>query len=106
MFGGSVMIDFILYALPWWWPLVIAIPAGLLAARYFGVNAAILVGVLAMAATIYAKGRKAGASVEVAKQQQADTKARDVIHEKKEDVRSIPSTPAGKAERDRRFDRW
>jgi len=100
------MIDFILYALPWWAPLVIAVPAGLLAARYFGVNAAILIGVLAIAATIYAKGRKVGSAVEVEKQHKADEHARDFIREKKEDVRAIPNTPAGKAERDARFNKW
>lgn len=100
------MIDFVINVMPWWAPLVVAVPAALLAARYFGVNAAILVGVLAIAATIYAKGRKTGAAVEVQKQRKADDHARDVIAEKKEDVRSIPSTPAGKAERDARFDKW
>lgn len=100
------MIDFIINIMPWWAPLVVAVPAALLAARYFGVNAGILVGVVAIAATIYAKGRKAGAAVEVEKQHKADDHARDVIHETKEDVRAIPNTPAGKAERDERFNKW
>lgn len=100
------MIDLIVNIMPWWAPLIIAVPAALLAARYFGVNAAILVGVLAIAATIYAKGRKTGAAVEVQKQHKADDHARDVILKKKEDVRAIPNTPAGKAERDARFNKW
>lgn len=100
------MIDFILYALPWWAPMVIGIPAAVLAARYFGINAAIVVGVLAMAATIYAKGRKSGVVAEQVKQERADTKSRSTIHDIKEDVRSIPATPAGNQRRKERFDRW
>lgn len=92
--------------MPWWGWFVLSIGAGLVAFRLFGLNgllAALLVGASVAA---YAKGRKAGVTVERAKQVAADTKARDTIYDVKEDVRSIPNTPAGKAERDKRFDRW
>ena len=98
--------DWLLNTMPWWGWFVIAAGAGLLSLRLFGFNGLIAALVAGAAASTYAKGRKAGVTVERAKQQQADTRARDVIHEKKEDVRSIPQTPAGKAERDERFDRW
>lgn len=100
------MIEFIVQVLPWWAPLIVAVPAAVLAFRYFGINAALLVAGIAIAATVYARGRKTGAAVEVAKQQRADTKARETIHDIKEDVRSIPSTPAGSKQREERFNRW
>lgn len=98
--------DWIFNALPWWGWLVIAAGAGLLSLRLFGFNGLITALAAGAAAAVYAKGRKTGETAERAKQVQADTRARDVIHEKKEDIRSIPSTPAGKAERNERFTRW
>lgn len=100
------MMDLIFNLMPWWGWLVVAAVAAVIAIRLFGFNAAIAVLVAGAAAAVYAKGRKAGVTVERAKQDAADNHARDVIHEKKEDVRSIPDTPAGKAERDERFNRW
>lgn len=100
------MTDFIFHLLPWWGWAVIAIPIAFVAFKYLGFNGTIAVIAAGLAATIYAKGRKTGAAVEVEKQHKADDHARDVIHETKEDVRSIPNTPAGKAERNDRFDRW
>ena len=98
--------DWILNLVPWWAWLIVAVPIALLALKYLGFNGLLAVLAAGAAAALYAKGRKAGATVERTKQQQADNRARDVIHDKKEDVRSIPSTPAGKAERNKRFDRW
>ena len=100
------MIDFVLASVPWWAWLVIAVPAALLALKYLGFNATIGLLGAGVAATLYARGRARGVQIERAKQTRADQKARDVIHQKKEDVRSIPSTPAGKAERNERFDKW
>lgn len=98
--------DFILNVMPWWAWGAIAIPAGFLALRFLGFNGLIAVLVAGASAAIYAKGRKAGVTVERGKQQQADNKSRTTIHDIKEDVRSIPSTPAGQAERKERFTRW
>lgn len=98
--------DFILNVVPWWAWLVIAIPAAFLCFRYLGFNATIALAAAAAAGAIYAKGRKSGVAVEQAKQERADTKARTTIHDIKEDVRSIPATPKGAAERKERFDRW
>lgn len=98
--------DFILNLVPWWAYLILAAVAGLFALRWFGFTGLITALMVGAAIASYAKGRKAGVTVERAKQTQADTKARDVIHEKKEDVRSIPQTPAGKAEKRERLDRW
>lgn len=98
--------DWLFHLVPWWAWLVIAVPIGFVAFKYLGFNGTVAVLGAAAAAALYGKGRKAGAEVEQAKQHQADDHARDVIHETKEDVRSIPNTPAGKAERDERFDRW
>lgn len=100
------MMDLIFNLMPWWGWLVVSAIAAVITIRLFGFNAAIAVMIAGATAAVYAKGRKTGATVERAKQDAADNHARDVIHEKKEDVRSIPSTPAGKAERDRRFNRW
>lgn len=91
---------------PWWGWFAISIGAGVLALRWFGFNGLIAALVIGAAASTYAKGRKAGASTERAKQERADNMARETIHDIKEDVRSIPATPAGDAERDKRFDRW
>lgn len=93
-------------ALPWWGWLVIAGGAGLLSLRLFGFNGLIAALAAGAALATYAKGRKSGVAVEQAKQAQADTKARTTIHDIKEDVRSIPATPKGAAERKERFDRW
>lgn len=98
--------DFILNVVPWWAWIVVAVPIALLALKYLGFNATIGLLGAGVAATLYARGRAQGVQTERAKQQKVDQKARDVIHEKKEDVRSIPATPAGKAERNQRFDRW
>lgn len=92
--------------MPWWGWLAVSGVAGVLALRWFGFNGLIAALVIGAAASTYAKGRRAGATIERAKQDRADTQARETIHEVKEDVRSIPDTPAGKAERDKRFDRW
>lgn len=92
--------------MPWWGWFVISAGAGVLALRWFGFNGLIAALAAGAAAAAYAKGRKSGVTTERAKQQQADTKARETIHDVKEDVRSIPNTPAGKAERDKRFSRW
>lgn len=92
--------------LPWWGWMAIAGGVGVLAIRWLGFNGLIAALVAGAALATYAKGRKAGVTIERAKQQQADTKARETIHDIKEDVRSIPSTPEGKAERDRRVNRW
>jgi hypothetical protein len=98
--------DIIINLMPWWGWFVLAAPFAFLALRYLGFNGLIAVIALGAAATIYAKGRKAGVAVEREKQVQADNRARTTIHDIKEDVRSIPSTPAGDAERNKRFDRW
>lgn len=98
--------DLIFNLMPWWGWLVVSAVAAAIAIRLFGFNTAIAVLIAGATAAVYTKGRKTGATVERAKQDAADNRARDVIHEKKEDVRSIPSTPAGKAERDQRFNRW
>jgi hypothetical protein len=97
---------FLLDLMPWWGWFVISIGAGVLALRWFGFNGLTAALVVGAAASTYAKGRKSGVATEQAKQQQADNKARETIHDIKEDVRSIPDTPAGKAERDERFSRW
>jgi hypothetical protein len=98
--------DWIINAVPWWAWLVIAVPAALLALKYLGFSATIGLLGAGAAAVIYARGKAAGRSVEKERQHRADDAAREIIHEKKEDVRSIPSTPAGQAERNERFDRW
>ena len=98
--------DFILNMLPWWSWVLIAVPFALLALRYLGFNGLITVIAAGAAAAVYAKGRKSGAAVERNKQVQADTKARETIHDIKEDVRSIPSTPAGDQQHKDRFNRW
>jgi hypothetical protein len=82
------------------------LPAALLTLKYFGFNGLIAALAAGAAAATYAKGPKAGVTVERTKQQQVDTRAGDVIHQKKEDVCSIPPTSAGKAERNEGFDRW
>lgn len=92
--------------LPWWWPLAAALPLGLLLWRYFGLNGLLAALFAGAAGAIHARGRKAGVTAEREKQNKADDHARQTIHEIKEDVRSIPATPAGDAERNRRFDRW
>lgn len=97
---------FLLDLVPWWGWLAISAVAGVLALRWFGFNGLIAALAAGAAAALYAKGRKSGVATEQAKQQQADNKARDTIQNVKEDVRSIPNTPAGKAERDERFERW
>lgn len=98
--------DIILNLVPWWAWLIIAGGAGILALRWLGFNGLIAALVLGGIVATYAKGRKAGVTAEAAKQQKADNKARDTIHEIKEDVRSIPKTPQGKAERNERVNRW
>ena len=98
--------DSILDLMPWWGWAVVAAPIAFLAMRYLGFNGLIAVLVAGAAASVYAKGRKAGVAVERNKQVQADTKARETIHDIKEDVRSIPATPAGSQERKDRFSRW
>jgi len=100
------MMDFILDIMPWWGWLVIAAPAGFLSLRYLGVNATVILGIAAVALAIFAKGRKAGVEVERERQHQAEDGAREIIHETREDVRSIPSTPDGEVERKSRFNRW
>ena len=91
---------------PWWGWLVAAAPFVYLAFRFFGFNGAVAVLLGALGASVLAKARASGAKSERDKQRAADDHARDVIHQRKEDVRSIPDTQAGKAERDERFSRW
>lgn len=91
---------------PWWGWLIIASPFAFLSFRWFGFNGLIAVALAALFAAGKAKSFKAGQHAEASRQVAADTKARDVIHKKKEEVRAIPSSPAGKAERDRRLSRW
>lgn len=98
--------DFILNLMPWWGWAVVAVPFAFLALRYLGFNGLVAVLVAGAAAAVYAKGRKAGVTAEHNKQVQADNKARTTIHDIKEDVRSIPSTPAGDQQRKDRFNRW
>lgn len=52
------------------------------------------------------QGKKEGVQQEQARQVQAESKAKDVVHEVKEDIRSIPPTPEGKTERNERAERW
>jgi stringent starvation protein B len=96
----------ILEFMPWWGWTIAAAPLAFLALRYLGFNGMIAVLVAGAAAAVYAKGRKAGVAVERDKQVQADNKSRTTIHDIKEDVRSIPSTPAGDQQRKDRFNRW
>lgn len=97
---------FLLDLVPWWGWFIVSAGAGVLALRWFGFNGLITALAVGAAAATYAKGRKSGVATERAKQQQADDKARETIHDVKEDVRSIPNTPAGDAERNERFSRW
>jgi len=92
--------------LPWWWPLAAALPIGLVLWIYFGLNGLLAALLAGGVASVYARGRRAGVTAERVKQRQADDQARQTIHEIKEDVRAIPASSEGKAERDRRFDRW
>lgn len=96
----------ILEFMPWWGWGVVAAPFAFLALRYLGFNGMIAVLVAGAAAAVYAKGRKTGVAAERGRQEQADNKARTTIHDIKEDVRSIPNTPAGNQQRKERFDRW
>lgn len=98
--------SWLLDLMPWWGWFVISVGAGLLALRLFGFNGLMVALAAGAAAATYAKGRKSGVTTERAKQVAVDTKARETIHDVKEDVRSIPNTPAGTAERNERFDRW
>lgn len=98
--------NFIFDLIPWWGYLVIAAVAGVLALRWFGIHGLIVALLAGGAVASYARGRRSGVQIERAKQVQADTRAREVIHDRKEDVRSIPNTPAGQTERRERFDRW
>lgn len=100
------MMDWLFNTVPWWGWFVVAAGAGFLAMRWLGFNGLIAALVAGATAAVYARGRRAGATAEQAKQQQADTKARETIHDIKEDVRSIPATPAGSQERKDRFSRW
>lgn len=96
----------ILDLMPWWAWLVAAVPFAVLAFRWLGFNGAIAVLFAGLGAAVSTKSYQSGAAGERDRQRQADDRARDVIHEKKEDVRAIPNTPAGAAERNQRFDRW
>jgi len=99
-------VSWLLDLVPWWGWIIVAAGVGLAAFRVFGLNGLIAALLIGGSAAAYAKGRKAGVADQHAKQVAADTKAKDTIHDVKENVRAIPKTPAGKAERDKRFDRW
>lgn len=91
---------------PWWGWLVVAAPFAFLALRWFGFNGAVVVLIAGLVAASKAKSFKAGEAAAASRQRAADDRARDIIHQKKEEIRSIPDTPAGKAERNERFSRW
>lgn len=98
------MIDFILGSIPSWVWIVLGLGAVLaVVAVLKGDGWKWAVGIAAAAGLAFMQSRahQRGAAVERAKQDAVDDKARDVIAEKKEDVRTISPD-----ERKERFDRW
>jgi hypothetical protein len=87
--------------LPWWGWLLIGLGIAVVIYRLLGWKGALAVIATTAGAVAYSRGAKRGMEVEAAKQEAADDKARDIIAEKKEDVRAMPDE-----ERDERFKRW
>lgn len=69
-------------------------------------GAGALIAVLLGMARARSQGKKEGVQQEQARQAQAEIKAKDTVHDIKEDVRTIPSTPEGKKQRNERAERW
>ena len=67
-----------------------------------GAALALLIGM----ARARSKGKKEGIQQEQARQAAAENKAKDIVHDVKEDVRTIPSTPEGAKQRNERAERW
>lgn len=96
--------DWIVSAIPaWLWIVgaVIIASVVVIALRQGGWKWAIGILIAGAAGYMQARSYRRGAAAERAKQDAADQHARDVIAEKKEDVRVITDE-----DRDRRFDRW
>lgn len=87
--------------LPWWAWLGLGVAAAFAAYRLLGWKGALAVLAVTFGSVAYSRGARRGVEVERAKQDAADEKARDIITEKKEDVRTAPAD-----EKKRRFERW
>lgn len=88
---------------PWAWLILALVIAAIIitALRGGGWKWALAAAAAGVMAYLQAKSYHRGAAVERGKQDAADQKARDVIAEKKEDIRT-----ASPKEKDERFNRW
>ncbi len=87
--------------LPWWAWLAIGVGAAFAVYRLLGWKGALAVLAVTFGSVAYSRGAKRGGAVERSRQDAVDQQARDVIAEKKEDVRTITDK-----EREDRFNRW
>lgn len=87
--------------LPWWAWLALGVAVAFAVYRLLGWKGALAVLAATFGSIAYSRGARRGTDVERARQDAADDKARDVISEKKEDVRTMSDK-----ERDERFNRW
>lgn len=87
--------------LPWWGWLLIGLGAAVVVYRLLGWKGALAVIATTAGVVAYSRGARRGVEVERAKQERAEQHARDVIIEKREEVRDLPDD-----ELDRRLNRW
>jgi len=87
--------------LPTWAWLAIGVGLAFAAYRLLGWKGALAVLATTFGAVAYSRGAKRGIEVEAAKQEKADQRAREVIHDNREEMGNLPDD-----ELDRRLNRW
>lgn len=87
--------------LPWWVWLGLGVAAAFAVYRLLGWKGALAVLAVTFGGVAYSRGARRGVEVERAKQDAADEKARDIIHDNREEMGNLPDD-----ELDRRLNRW
>ena len=93
--------EFVWGLMPWWVWVGIGVAAAFAAYRLLGWKGVVSVAATTIGVVAYSRGAQKGVEVEKAKQDAADDKARDVIAEKKIEVKVLSPK-----ERSERFGRW